>query len=74
MYVIACWPDHFHIIFKKYRIICKYASYCFHWIQQEAIAKAVNNVESAVKEKHIRNILLHIYDSFIKRAQEQEFD
>lgn len=27
-------------------------------MQQEAIGKAVNNVESAVKEKHIRNILL----------------
>ncbi|KAL9979897.1 hypothetical protein ACROYT_G008412 [Oculina patagonica] len=30
--------------------------------QQEAIAKAVNNVESAVKEKHIRNILSHPSD------------
>lgn len=27
-------------------------------MQQEAIGKAVNNIESAVKEKHIRNILL----------------
>ena len=52
----------------------KYVPYCLYWIQQEAIAKAVNNVESAVKEKHIRNILLCIYDSFIKRAQQEEFD
>lgn len=52
----------------------KYVPYCLYWLQQEAIAKAVNNIESAVKEKHIRNILLCIYNSFIKRAQQQEFD
>ena len=45
--------------------------FCLHRIQQEAIAKAVNNVESAVKEKHIRNILLHIYDNVIKIVQQR---
>lgn len=42
------------LILGLYFII--FVSYYFD-LQVEAIGKAVNNVESAVKEKHIRNIL-----------------